>query len=72
MKAEQILMELLDKLKGEMRNSDVYIAQMEAFNDGYAEDSLYTTREINQRHIEWIEERIEIKKTVIIKETNEE
>tara|TARA_Y100001938_G_scaffold149417_1_gene236141 strand:+ start:3236 stop:3448 length:213 start_codon:yes stop_codon:yes gene_type:complete len=68
MTAEQILMELLDKLKSEIRNSDVYIAQMEAFNDGYAEDILYNTREINQRHIEWIEEKIEIKKSVIIKE----
>ena len=69
MKAEQILMELLDKLKGEIHHLDVHIAEMEAFN-GYAENDSYITRDVNLEFIKWIEERIEIKKSVIIKETN--
>ena len=67
MKSEEILIELLDKLKDSVYNANVYIAENEAY-DGYADDASYTARDVNRKLIEWIEERIEIKKSVIIKE----
>ena len=67
-KAEEILIELLDKLKNDVAEMNSYTATVEA-HSGYADDRAYAEIDINIKHIEWIEERIEIKKSLIIKET---
>ena len=67
MTAEQILIELLDKLKDDVTEMDTYICAEQA-RDGFADGRFYTELNVNQSIIKWIEERIEIKKSVIIKE----
>ena len=67
MKAEQILIELLDDLKSNVSILNVSIAENEAYN-GYADERFYVELDVNKSLIKWIEERIEIKKSVIIKE----
>ena len=67
-KAEEILIELLNKLKDDVIEMNGYICAEEG-HSGYADDRAYAEVDINTKHIEWIEERIEIKKSLIIKET---
>ena len=67
MKAEQILIELLDKLKNDVIETETYICAEQA-RDGFTDDRFLTELNVNQSIIKWIEERIEIKKSVIIKE----
>tara|TARA_R100000008_G_scaffold46339_1_gene27322 strand:+ start:209 stop:415 length:207 start_codon:yes stop_codon:yes gene_type:complete len=68
MTAEQILIELLDKLKDDVAEMNGYICS-EAGRDGYADERAYAEVTVSESIIKWIEERIEIKKSLIIKET---
>lgn len=67
MNAEQILIELLDKLRDDVANMNGLICAEEA-RLGYADDRTYYELDLCISLINWLEERIEVKKTLKIKE----
>ena len=66
MKAEQILIELLEKLNHDIIAANAYIES--AIPDGYVDEYERALIDVNKVLISWVEERIEVKKTLIIKE----
>ena len=67
--AEDILIELLDKLRDDVVDINRYLSTERA---GFVDERIYIESSVNESIIKWIEERIEIKKTVKIKEKHEE
>tara|TARA_Y100001938_G_C7725664_1_gene252111 strand:+ start:266 stop:472 length:207 start_codon:yes stop_codon:yes gene_type:complete len=67
MKAEQILIELLDKLRDDVAEMNGYICS-ETGHNGYADERAYAEVTVSESIIKWIKERVEVKKTLTIKE----
>ena len=65
--AKEVLIELLDKLRDDIAEMHGYICS-EAGHHGYADERAHVEVDVSESIIKWIEERVEVKKTLIIKE----
>tara|TARA_R110000824_G_C14904791_1_gene645847 strand:- start:79 stop:285 length:207 start_codon:yes stop_codon:yes gene_type:complete len=66
MTAEQILIELLEKLNHDITESNAYVQT--SIPEGQINEYECALIDVNKDLIKWIEKRVEVKKSVIIKE----